>query len=744
MQSADFFQKNPFDEVSYEPNGHQELSAAFSPRTDMKLCPLPDDADQDQRMSRQLLEMSMPVSHSHITHTTESTTNPFFLASPVSVGESSATDLSQSPAAMFLSSFSPMAASQALPDDEGEAVSGYTLGPVVGHGGFSVIRRASSPQGGVVAVKIVRRSDIEKQQDPESARSHLQHEASVWQSLNHEHILPLFSSSHTQYADFFVTLYCPAGSLFDILKRDGHPALPQDEAGRMYRQVVKGLRYMHEVAGFVHGDMKLENVLVDEMGVCRIGDFGMAKRIGEFVNDEEDRPSARSNAIRHTQSVRQKRSRSRHAMHHVLPAHPSLLRHHSGPRHRASSPLPAASRASPHPVFQPGSLPYASPELLLPSNSSAPYRADPAQDVWAVGVMLYVMLTGRMPFADSFEPRLQMKILNGRRATSIYMNSDIWALLGAFEMPTGIGRGAERVLEGSIEPSVHDRWTIAMVDEVAWGIGWGDAGDEAGPPCDVLPPTRSRSRPPSVPEAVVSDSEHVEELVPKSSSRSRNSRSRSRLAGYHPYSQRLHIHTHRATEVPEWDSAIERTTSSSTGSDSLSPIDPPSFKSPSSSLDRAGRGQSRGRGPNSRSNSPPETLLTPVDEIMRNRGRKALPRTLQAVTVMPTLSDSQTSPDQYFGVSPPPPRSDLDDVLENVLAPRNASTDSKGNSVASESHHRWRDVAGVRESSVPARQRFFQGWATPSAGQLTARPILQDKPVTPRSRSVDFARRRLV
>src|ERR1700742_3615912 len=49
-------------------------------------------------------------------------------------------DLSSSPAALFLSSFSPIIdVPVALPDDEGQTVAGYVLGPVVGQGGFSTI-----------------------------------------------------------------------------------------------------------------------------------------------------------------------------------------------------------------------------------------------------------------------------------------------------------------------------------------------------------------------------------------------------------------------------------------------------------------------------------------------------------------------------------------------------------------------------------------------------------------------------
>lgn len=324
-------------------------------------------------------------------------------------------DMSLSPAAMFLSSFSPSSTPQRLPDAEGELISGYKLGPVIGYGGFSTIRRASSTSGGTVAVKIVRHSDIAKQADPALIRKRLSNEASIWSSLSHEHILPLFSTVHTSYADFFVTLYCPAGSLFDILKRDGRPALMQDDAGMMFRQVVRGLRYLHEVARLVHRDIKLENVLVDEMGVCRIGDFGMTRNIGDLDADEDDLLEMQQLEGQHHLGGERRATfaESKRQTKPGLPVHLSMIRHHSGPRHRKSTPAdPSSTPAKPAHNFQPGSLPYAAPELLMP-HFSTPVRVNPAQDIWALGVMLYAMLTGRLPFVDSFEPRLQMKILHG-------------------------------------------------------------------------------------------------------------------------------------------------------------------------------------------------------------------------------------------------------------------------------------------------------------------------------------------
>ncbi|KAG6887724.1 hypothetical protein C0995_013318 [Termitomyces sp. Mi166 len=388
----------------------------------------------------------------------------------------SADPISSSPAAMFLSVFSSPKPSAPQPDSEGDVISGYTLGPIIGHGAFSTIRRAFSASGDAVAVKIIRRSDhFKRGSDSALAKKRIKREAQVWAILSHEHILPLFSAAHTPYADYFFTLFCPAGSLFDILKRDGRPELPHDDVGTMFRQVVRGLRYMHDVALFVHRDIKLENVLVDESGVCRIGDFGMTKRIGEPDEDEEDQDQQQTE-IYHQSHITVHRAVSLNVPSPRVGVKGISLQAQLA-RHRNST---SSAHPTPPPKFQPGSLPYAAPELLLPQ--VGPVIPKPAQDIWALGVVLYTLLTGRLPFSDSFEPRLQTKILNG-----------------VFEVPSGIGRGAERVLKGCLDRSDITRWNIAMVDEVAWGVGWGPESDDitsadSDEEFQVSSHSRSRSR----------------------------------------------------------------------------------------------------------------------------------------------------------------------------------------------------------------------------------------------------------
>ena len=49
----------------------------------------------------------------------------------------------------------------------------------------------------------------------------------------------------------------------------------EEEIGCCWKQIVAGCRYLHEM-GLAHRDLKLDNCVVNELGIVKIIDFGCA------------------------------------------------------------------------------------------------------------------------------------------------------------------------------------------------------------------------------------------------------------------------------------------------------------------------------------------------------------------------------------------------------------------------------------------------------------------------------------
>ena len=106
-----------------------------------------------------------------------------------------------------------------------------------------------------------------------SQRDKIDAEIQIQKSLDHPHIVKLVDHFEDQIKICLVLELCERKSLTTLLKQHGQ--VPQSEASHIMKEITQALQYIHN-KGIVHRDLKLGNILLDQTGVSKLGDFGLA------------------------------------------------------------------------------------------------------------------------------------------------------------------------------------------------------------------------------------------------------------------------------------------------------------------------------------------------------------------------------------------------------------------------------------------------------------------------------------
>ena len=177
---------------------------------------------------------------------------------------------------------------------EGTVINGkFRVVSLVATGGMGRIYRAEqAPLGRVVAVKVLRTPTIGTDTIATEFRKRFFREASILAKLQHANVVTLFDYGRIEgLADeryFMAMEYLQGDTLAQRLKRV--QSLPVQDTLRLFRQVARGLREAHKL-GVVHRDLKPSNIMLvpEEDGgeVVKILDFGIGKLLGTTDDDQE-------------------------------------------------------------------------------------------------------------------------------------------------------------------------------------------------------------------------------------------------------------------------------------------------------------------------------------------------------------------------------------------------------------------------------------------------------------------------
>jgi len=161
----------------------------------------------------------------------------------------------------------------------GRTIAHYQVLEKLGEGGMGVVYKARDTHlDRFVALKVL---PPEKMADPERKRRFVQ-EAKAASALNHPNIVVVHDIA-TEAGHHFIVMEYVAGKTLDQLI--GRKGLRLGEALKYAVQIADALVRAHS-AGIVHRDLKPSNIMVDEHGLVKVLDFGLAKLTERAVGDE--------------------------------------------------------------------------------------------------------------------------------------------------------------------------------------------------------------------------------------------------------------------------------------------------------------------------------------------------------------------------------------------------------------------------------------------------------------------------
>ncbi|CAB81174.1 putative protein kinase [Arabidopsis thaliana] len=163
----------------------------------------------------------------------------------------------------------------------------YKLMEEVGYGASAVVHRAIYlPTNEVVAIKSL---DLDR---CNSNLDDIRREAQTMTLIDHPNVIKSFCSFAVDHHLWVVMPFMAQGSCLHLMKAAYPDGFEEAAICSMLKETLKALDYLHR-QGHIHRDVKAGNILLDDTGEIKLGDFG----VSACLFDNGDRQRARNTFV---------------------------------------------------------------------------------------------------------------------------------------------------------------------------------------------------------------------------------------------------------------------------------------------------------------------------------------------------------------------------------------------------------------------------------------------------------------
>lgn len=250
--------------------------------------------------------------------------------------------------------------------------------------------------GALYAMKTLRKKDVLLRNQV----AHVKAERDILAEADNEWVVRLYYSFQDKDNLYFVMDYIPGGDMMSLLIRMG---IFQEDLAQFYiAELTCAVESVHKM-GFIHRDIKPDNILIDRDGHIKLTDFGLCTGF-RWTHDSKYYQSGdhvRQDSMDFSKEWED--SANCRCGDRLKPLERRAARQHQ--------------RCLAHSLV--GTPNYIAPEVLLRTGYTQ------LCDWWSVGVILYEMVVGQPPFLATAPLETQMKVINWQTALHIPLQAKL-------------------------------------------------------------------------------------------------------------------------------------------------------------------------------------------------------------------------------------------------------------------------------------------------------------------------------